>query len=700
MSTQPDLISKNTDQIPDYKVFINAIQINKAPDGFQDELSLQRSGEFKGVFLTYSKVELTFYEGAGFDELKALYDADGVDAIATILYQYLDVTNGTYKDRYVGEFDFSTYKIENGFIVGQIIERGFIEKIINRSSLNVNLLSSESIDGLFITPISQSDLTLPEQFIENEANYTTNDVLGLTEVSQSEDLAYVYFILQSSNIDGAQDSDLTTYRYVDKFVGISSIKQYFRLKGYIEFDADVTSATLTINFLKNDTTVILSIPVTISTVDDITFTFDYEVTNPLAESIANDDTLRCRLDVTHVEKDATDVNLIVIGLDTDSYLNIQQDQDPLSIITRDSFPIYEAFLLTLQRTTGDSNPFKSDFFGRTDTPLTTYASDGELLNIGLGRQIRGSKIDSFPANLDDLFNSMNSIYDIGLGVEQIGGVDKVVVEDIEYFFDKNVILDLSEEIEEKLITLEIITDGYFNSIVTGYNKYDYEENQGLQEYNIKIDFSAPLKVINEQYNNIVPLRADTRGVMKLREKPSHRFPTEDVKGDDELFIFKSRRNVSAFEVETDENFDFIEFSLGTSNSYNMEISPKRNLLRKGRTLRSGLKYKETNYLRFQKADKNSNLTTRLNTELVNLKENDNVLISDLSDPFIKNEFYTVEGIPMGSDRFELLKINTKKLIKLSADKFGWIEKIESNLVEKSATIKLIAADLDYVTPIE
>jgi hypothetical protein len=692
MGRQDDLRALNEDQFKELRFFINAIELDKAPDGYKENLVIQRHSKFKGITTKYSKVELSFYEGAGYENLKTIYETTGIDSVATILIQKYNFNSGNYDDIYLGEYDFTTYKEDNKVVIGQVIEIGFKEIIKNRSKLNVNLLSNVSVDGDILSPIPFNSLKIPEQFILNIADWDANSITDLTQVGQTF-TTFVDLELTQSNIIGAQDTEFSTGKFIDSIANDGYIVFTTEIEGNIVL-SDESTITGTYRLYKN-TSIVKTDDLIISTSDDITHYFNFSFSE-FSTSIASGDTFKLQLRITLTEP-GVDVNQFNID---DGFLKATEEVDPLKQLFITSYQIYESFLKISQLITGNSNPFKSDFFGRTDTPLTTYTTDGELANIFIGKKLRGLEITSFATSLDNLFDTMNSIYDLGLGVEKIGGVDKVVIEDIRYFFNDNVILDISDRIDERYIKREVIPEYFYNSAKTGYNKFDYEANQGLEEYNISSLFSLPVKVIDNEFNNIVKLRGDTRGMMLLRQKPIINNPTEDVKGDDDIFILKTLRDGSNFIAETDEDFSLVEFSLGSSNSYNLKYTPKRNLLRKGRTLRSGLKYKESKYIKWQTSDKNSSLKTQLNSEISPIVESEDILISSLENPFILNEYYIAEGIPLYDDEVSILRDESinKGLIKYSPTKFGWIEKIETD-INNTATIKVIAADLDYVTPI-
>jgi hypothetical protein len=284
-----------------------------------------------------------------------------------------------------------------------------------------------------------------------------------------------------------------------------------------------------------------------------------------------------------------------------------------------------------------------------------------------------------------------------MGIETISGKDKVVIEELQYFFDSAVVVDLSTRVREEAIGKEVLPMKHYNQIEVGYNSFEYLNTGGLSEYNTKSSFSTVISVLDNKLDLVSLYRADTQGIVALRKKISE---SEDVKGDEDVYMVDSLRQtfpLTGFIARTDEGFTLVTGGADAENSYNLRITPKRNLLRHGDIIRSGLEKNLGTYLRWQASDKNTTLVTKLTTETVALAENADVLVNDLTEPFYLPEIYTFECEMRYSDLTTILT-NQKGLIKIADQKYGWIMQLTIGEKENKADIKLLRANLNVVTP--
>jgi hypothetical protein len=67
-------------------------------------------------------------------------------------------------------------------------------------------------------------------------------------------------------------------------------------------------------------------------------------------------------------------------------------------------------------------------------------------------------------SLRDALSSMKSVFNIGVGIEEVNGKERVRVEQLSYFYNNNVTIRL----QIKLKTIRAATDYYWPSIEVGY----------------------------------------------------------------------------------------------------------------------------------------------------------------------------------------------------------------------------------------
>jgi|GEM_PF-7054449 len=255
-----------------------------------------------------------------------------------------------------------------------------------------------------------------------------------------------------------------------------------------------------------------------------------------------------------------------------------------------------------------SNVFKTDYFTNNEFKDVLITS---------GKKIRNFP-DSVELSLKHLFESCASVFNCYYGVETINEQERLVLEPLDYFFRPDILLDLGrvsdviEKYNEKLI---------FNSLNVGYKKGgDYEENQGLDEYNTDSSFTHGFRNVDTKKDFLSDIRADTIGIELTRRKQFESFPTEDTQQDkDNFFIDCYKLSTNILGVEKFRYFnrrfgvDFSELPTGIfspETAYNLRLSPINNLFRNSNYL-SYLTYFQSLKTRFVSAFRNSILVTKL-----------------------------------------------------------------------------------------
>ena len=371
----------------------------------------------------------------------------------------------------------------------------------------------------------------------------------------------------------------------------------------------------------------------------------------------------------------------------------------LPAITIGAYPTYEGLLKLSQMITDESNPFYSEFFGRTDSAYEPYGSDGEISHFTNGMAIRGGSIinNTINLSLSKAFQSLNSIHNLGLGIEIIDGIYKIRIEDWEYFFDENIILDVSDRIDESLIKKEVLPEWHYNQIFVGYKDFLYEESGGLYEFNTKVEYSTVISTIKNTLNIVSEYRGDTQGIILLRRKPILSYPTEDVKGESDIFMIASLRDGDGFKARTDENFENVVGGAGANRSYDLDYTPAQNIRNHGSIIRAGLEFHKNTLLRWLGSNKNTTLITNKYAEPT-VWENRDIQINDLNTPRWHPEAYVCE-VPIYAADLTAIEANPRGLIKLSDTKYGWILSVKTDGENRTGELKLLRVNLTYVTPV-
>jgi len=689
-----------------------------APKGWNEsELTFIRDKFYKGVMESYSTNELTFVKD-GMAFIQSGYETYGIDYEIKIDIYLLINSTFQYQLYFSGKLDLSTYKIDSIGVTCEIIPTGFQTTVLNRDDIEVDMMSTKYIGGgdgsmEYLSTVWEK-VTLPAYQATQNAEWIVQTE-DLEEISLANN-HYPAVINNLSEWEIAEINDQT-------FAPVSSGAQYIfnsagsytvDLIGLIRVDVYWISGEegSEIEILIKQNAITIQSYTNATTDPDTSYEMTVNVTG--LSLVATD---KISIEATITPKDDGLGNYGTIEF---IYVNgivkmFREVGTVLPSISAPMFYIYEAFVRTIQLTSGVSQPFYSEFLGRVDSVPESYLADGagSLMAITNGLWLREfiANNTQLSFSLKDLFKTINAIHNIGLGFEN----GKVRIEEEKYFFDVvenpefgtdgkywkvNQILDLSMWLNNEMISKEVLPDWYANEISGGYGKFEYENFQGLKEFNTQSKWAIPIKSVKSTLDLKSEYRADTQGVNKLREKPFATFPTEDVSGDSDIFIFDVKRDGTPpiiFTVKTDEDFESVSGGIDPAQCYNLNFTPRRNLERHGNRLNS-MRLAAGDEIQWLKSDKNTKLVTRKPGES-DKAENGDILASTLTPGYWIAEAYNFEA-PVTELTVTALQANPRGVIKIAADKWGWILEVQTNNETEKGTFKLLRVDNDNVRVIE
>lgn len=268
--------------------------------------------------------------------------------------------------------------------------------------------------------------------------------------------------------------------------------------------------------------------------------------------------------------------------------------------------------------------------GSVSTNVQSFTLENEWSNLLItsGNSIRNLPNPSIKTSFRDFFKSLDSL--ICLGFSVIDGVP--TIEDRDYFYQRA--LETSNVGEVKDCVIEPADQFIYNSVKVGYPDKDYEREDGLEEYNSFQEYSSNLKRFPKKYDIVSVYRADRFGVEEIRENQDQKnLEKKDTKQDNDVFLLFTKHTGTggAYDLETGIDYHTINGVSSIMSAYNLEITPKRNLLRHMKFLSSGLFQSDQKFLNFDSAEKNKMLATR----------------KTLEDDLIEERSAAVyEGIPM------------------------------------------------------
>ncbi|URM37134.1 hypothetical protein [Flavobacterium anhuiense] len=280
--------------------------------------------------------------------------------------------------------------------------------------------------------------------------------------------------------------------------------------------------------------------------------------------------------------------------------------------------------------TNRENVFYSDYFGRKDLG---YPVDGKGAYIAFTHGFWIRQFDKYPipqeetstqpkitnlfkplsTSFNEFTTSTEAILNIGVGIENIGNKERVRIEEKSFFYNKNVTIRLPNQVQK--VDRKEATTKYYSSIQIGYEKGgDYEEAFGLDEFNVKSNFSTYISKVPNVYTQISKYRGDSYGMEFARRKPKSLNDTEDTSYDEDVFFMDLKPAENGFFVQRKWQDDFQKIPTGIfspETATNLRFSPVNSLLRHGWCIGSGLIKYPMNKIKYGSSTANRQLKTQL-----------------------------------------------------------------------------------------
>lgn len=246
------------------------------------------------------------------------------------------------------------------------------------------------------------------------------------------------------------------------------------------------------------------------------------------------------------------------------------------------------------------------------------------------RNIEKSKIK---ISFADVFKSLQFA---GLGIEG----NFLRIEQLDFFFNTSKTIKLGAVKDAVMVVAE---DLIGNVLKAGYEKQDYEDVNGKFEVNQGQVWSTIITKIIKDLDYVSPIRADALGIELLRINFGNKTTTDSGSDNDTFFI-----NVETPTVYSDDDGPYYKLwrpaytsVTGLANwetYFNLELSPKKNLLRWGRYFRSLFDKLDASYIEQTSADKNTDIVTVLNG--ITVAEKEKIQVGSLGDKLFLPYYFT------------------------------------------------------------
>ncbi len=178
----------------------------------------------------------------------------------------------------------------------------------------------------------------------------------------------------------------------------------------------------------------------------------------------------------------------IMNFDAASYFDLKIDSTCVST-PLSGYLVNEAMSRCVESYTDDDMRVYSDYFGRTDAQPYTSTENGcgSLLALTSGLKIRGSimpnnePVPRFTASMQELFEGMNAVHNIGMGLEDDphrAGHKVLRVEPVKYFFNNTVLTSCTGiNKAERNVDQNMLT----STFKCGYQQFETWNNNGLYD---------------------------------------------------------------------------------------------------------------------------------------------------------------------------------------------------------------------------
>ncbi|WP_170172523.1 hypothetical protein [Hymenobacter rigui] len=688
-------------------------------------VQLHRDGKYHGLTTEYT-VELGFVKEGRAYLLQALEIA-GIEAEVAVLIEVYDPNAFTWEVYYRGRLDFAGASSTATEFRCTVEKPGFTIKFLNRENITVDLLGRESVGGSALAPFTPTTVELHSKAIrqryEAETSASPPPPLPDYVTDGNSRFKVMYFGFGSAVVDefGVQETYAGTITmpdtnpevpvYVTKEKGLFSIDftvlallRIQRQNGKGDFDKADGEVYFRINSEP---------PVKLFEFRDSgiagefrkQLTAAYRVTRNL--NIGDQVYLYGRLHVY-------DISGPLIGpYQFTTYIEMQQGSYfKMEALTQtDPTPaagllVYEAFDRLAQAATDSPVAFRSAYFGRTDT-RPAYPADGagSLTMVTGGFQVRGFPLalKSIYATWQGLFDSLSAAHWLGYGIERLpGGTEVVRVEQASYFYSDAVVLTLAAPVQDHLPDIDgvafsnfeqhVIADRYYNQAEAGWQKWQVQNLNGLDEFNTRREWALPLTQVQATYTAVGGyITAGLYLENTRRQRYEATATTDDQADNDNFLVCLLRHPLGGFQTERNQLFADVTGLLSPDTAYNLRLSPARVLRRHSPVLAAGLFGRQGKRIRFSFGEGNNELSTRLPGETAVVEKAD-ISVEELGPPLWRNESYqftapctwqqalAILSRPNGRIRFRTERNEVRE---------GWILDFKHDLIGGTADFTLL-----------
>lgn len=715
-----------------WRFFINDIEIEEPLGWGELSINIIRDEQWKGVFFEASSSSLGFY-GVGYDLLFELKTGKGLKAVAIFRAEVMCEGESEYEEALRGKLNFAQYRQSCGreCIIRMPVEQDDCTMTLrNRYDQKVNIDSNIAFNKQTI--LQQYDklgftmqLATQDIPVSAEASVQDDEALEVEFVAENSGTRILARPIYANEVDASlQDAQLANpafffeiipgdFRMSPQLLLDSAVAQCFsgtynvdiRIKGRLRYDPvdddDINAESgVRIGYWNgegNITDNLVQIQGAVISGDmneSQWYPFDVSYVNAAA-SIPFDTGL-----YAYVDFNASDV-----GVDNPTKrLTVEFDNETAFLVSTvrvcpptdvQAYAVHELFSRAVEAVTDRCLTVKSDYYGRTDSQPYAAAQDGcgGLRVLTNGLKIRQAENDDFTISVKDLFENLNPIDNIGMGVEG----DVLRVESAEYFYNDTLLLTLDATPESEI---EIMEDRAYSVVKIGYKKWETESVKGLDEFNSNKEFRTGITAVNNPLDITSNFVAAGYVIEQIRTQQFISTGRADNKYDNDTFIIAVDRTGYGDFIVEQGNISNADNIFSPATVYNWRLRPMYNLMRWGKSLfQSYVNIAETDSKLFYSAGTGNYVASGELTDGCKLENGPIAENADLSagnyaipvKPILTLDNYTVE-YPLSVKDYKIIKANPYGFINLQCGNGEYvktyIQSVEYRYAQGIATFNL------------
>lgn len=618
------------------------------------------------------QVESIEFPKEGKTFIDTIVNTYGIDADITCLIEYLDKSDFTYSTLFSGVLDLAEWSASNTKTSVKAVDDSVVAKFANRDDVPIAINRANDLDENavsvydYLNTVTVKGVSIESRALYDQGGNTIYVFETLTadwgeEYGVSDDGFDMNDIGEAAELTPI-DAGAHRWYYTNESGETRTIK--YRVKSGVQGSVTVTGSGsyewhvegFEGKALDNTTMFHLQASGTGSDSQIIDETYDsgwIEIELDAGEQVEL--WHRWRGVITGPDEVLADFSFLPIYVEVFEIVEPEPDTD----IEMSLFHELAAKLLEIM--TGKSNPLNSAKLGRTDSEPRSYGSDGDssINSLASGNMLRQVLFSDKPLTVTfkDFFKHLDSLYNVGFWYDYDNS--EFVIKDIADFYKSGTkIIDLGEV---KDLEISVYQEGYHNKISTGYKgKLEYEDLNGNQNFNVSTNFGNDGKRIKSTLDLRSPYRGDDYGIELSRKNYNELPEDQDSRYDEAIFAISAWRDSGFATLQGEDDFIFISGVNSPDTRLNLNITPKRNLLRNSNKLSIPLYLTATDVLYLNK---------QFELELITRKS---------LDPFT-SEVTNIENADLDSPLYHPIQydftseLTTAQILQLITDPHGYVQ---------------------------